>query len=290
MHRSVPAIQRDVAAVAVGYTYDATAPENPDLNRLVYANLPGARSMPLVGFVDPGLAWIHGFWGGRAAQALASEVAVARPFAPRVVTPTREVRVGPPADVPSATPYLDPGGAYVDAGGTYVDPGSAAWPPREVAAGPGTFPAPGSRDVTVTRPGEDPFLDAPPSGRLATGAFMPETPPTVLPPVARAPEADVGLELPAGLAADAGPWGSQALRTAYAQIQGKRYAAAQATLRSIADRLPDSATAREAAKGNVAIYNAKRMDQAASAPDREAVRVRAARDLQGSVWSGLFDA
>ena len=57
---------------------------------------------------------------------------------------------------------------------------------------------------------------------------------------------EAGPELPAALSADAGPWGRQQLLAAYAQIRGKRYPAAQDTLRGISERMPGSATAREA--------------------------------------------
>ncbi|MGE0190916.1 MAG: hypothetical protein AB7T63_02640 [Planctomycetota bacterium] len=282
----VPARLREVASVAVGYTYMASTAERPDVHRFVYDHLPGASLMPLVAFVDAELGWLHGFWGKRSPAQLSADVAQVRGFAPRVHTPWVEVPVAGPTPIAPTPSETTPAAPWP---GEVVAPSPA--PDTTVAPDP-TWPAP----VASRGPGSP--GDAPPGGSTTSG--MPSDPPgfdPTPPPVAPGAllptslaGADAGPTLPAALSAEAGPWGREQLLAAYAQIRGKRYPAAQETLRSIAERLPDTSAAREAAKGGVAIYNAKRMDQATSASERERYRERAARDLAGTIWSPLFDS
>lgn len=287
----VPARLREVASIAVGYAYMANAPERPDLHRFVYGSLPGAQLMPLVGFLDADMGWIHGFWGRRTPAQLSGDVAQVRGFAPRIQNPWIEVPVASPTVVPT-----QPGSAWPGE----TAPGETPGPTQPVESfpatpGPSASPEPAWPAPVASR-GTGPAAEAPPSGRGAGG--MPSDPPGFNPaPPPVAPGAllptslvsgEMGPELPAALSADAGPWGREQLLAAYAQIRGKRYPAAQDTLRAISERMPGSATAREAAKGGVAIYNAKRMDQATGAAERERFRERAERDLAGTIWSGLF--
>ena len=292
----VPARMREVASIAVGYAYMANTPERPDLHRFIYGSLPGAQLMPLVGFLDADMGWVHGFWGRRTPAQLSGDVAQVRGFAPRIQNPWIEVPVAQPTPVQpqpgQVWPREDVGPpqpmeSFPATPGT-VSPGTVA-PGSTVTPEP-AWPAP------VASAGPGPSVEAPPGGRGAGGmpldppGFNPAPPPVA--PGALLPTSlvsgEAGPELPAALSADAGPWGRQQLLAAYAQIRGKRYPAAQDTLRGISERMPGSATAREAAKGGVAIYNAKRMDQAASASERERFRERAERDLAGTIWSGLF--
>ena len=123
---------------------------------------------------------------------------------------------------------------------------------------------------------------APPAGR------SPVAPHTV-PPVPQEPRRwSAPASEPAAAPAVETDWGKQALDLALRQIQGARYDAARATLAEIQARYPDSSYAREASKGSVALYNAKRIKTADSDAERARYRNRARRDLGTSMWGRLF--
>ena len=85
-------------------------------------------------------------------------------------------------------------------------------------------------------------------------------------------------------------WGRQALDLALSQIQGARFDAARSTLAEVRRRLPDSTQAREASKGDIALYNAKRILTAPTEEERERFLARARRDLGNSMWGVLFSS
>ena len=62
----------------MAYIYDITRPESPQIDRIVRANLKGAYLMPLAGFVDADLRWLHGFFGKTDAKKFMSDYATAR--------------------------------------------------------------------------------------------------------------------------------------------------------------------------------------------------------------------
>lgn len=114
--------------------------------------------------------------------------------------------------------------------------------------------------------------------------------------------ADVGdelvadLESPVALASvetqgaatpvDAATWAREALARAASALTDRDYDGARAILASVRERAKDAPEAREAAKGEVAIWNLRRMERdPAAAP---AVKERAQKDLRDTVWVSLF--
>jgi TolA-binding protein len=133
---------------------------------------------------------------------------------------------------------------------------------------------------------------------------MPPAPRAILAPVAAAPAAG-----PAPVAAtpdlrspssppeadttseavhDDGTWARATLRTALDAIRGGRFDAARSSLASIPQRMPESTYAREAARGRVALYNARKIRGAASDGERARHLARAQRDLGDTMWAELF--
>ncbi len=259
----------DLASIAVGYTFHGQRPERPDLYRTIHAQLAGAQSMPLVAFLGSELEWIHGFWGNRSPSQFAADIALVRGHAPRVFTPDTEMVIDAPV-VP----------------GTTVSP-PPAWPDPIASAPPTPTPR--------AEPPAETFRPLPTSAELMPGAepgFDLRSPPVEI-PIEPAPPPVASLaepvpELSSELAAEAGPWGRERLLAAFAHIRGRRYVAAEEALREVGARLVGTAAAREAQKGSIAIYNAKRMDLAAPGTERERYRERAARDLAGTIWEALF--
>ncbi|MFO0931937.1 MAG: hypothetical protein U1E39_04425 [Planctomycetota bacterium] len=112
--------------------------------------------------------------------------------------------------------------------------------------------------------------------------------------------ADVGdelvadLETPAAAATpavvetpvDAGTWAREALARAASALNDRDYDGARAILASVRERAKDAPEAREAAKGEVAIWNLRRMER--DPADAPAVKERAQKDLRDTVWVSLF--
>jgi|GEM_PF-3354080 len=114
--------------------------------------------------------------------------------------------------------------------------------------------------------------------------------------------ADVGDELVADLEApaaveaspvlaaaaplDDGAWARQALSRAASALTARDYDGARAILASVRERAKDAPEAREAAKGDVAIWNLRRMERDPAAAS--AVKERAQKDLRDTVWVSLF--
>lgn len=306
-HQVVPALAPEVAAAAVGYVYDITAPESAQVNSVVRANLRGASLMPLVGLLTCELRWVHGFWGATSAnefRAVLAEatrrhpVRVARgPAGPAgatlgalttpVVNEYGELEWSPLADVwPNAAttprdtlpdaPRLAGAGSASEAAPAAPDPAPALAPAPAPRPGPVPAPAPTLAAAPSTPPAAP---VAQPTSPPAEPWSLPAAAPAAAPAPAPAPTAG-------GTAAPG--WAERMLREALEAIRAGRYDAARALLSEVQARAPDSPAARDAAKGSVAIYNLKRIEQAGDESARRQALERARRDLGASFWGDLF--
>jgi hypothetical protein len=285
----VPAASVNLDAVAVGYFYDITRPEDPRVDRVLRANLPNATLMPLVGFLTPDLQWVHGFWGGRDVGQFLSDIAVARRIYPVTVAVLPEAAAGP-VEVAVVNEY----------GETEWSAPGDVWPAAEDAIGPEETLAVATAPAAPTLVPSAPAF--PPVGSSAIVATQAPAPIVVAPPPPAAP-----VEPPAPVAAPPAPsveapaaapvheragdeaWAREALRTALAQIREGNFDEARRTLAEVSRAVPQSSLAREADKGTVAIYNARRI-QGAQAEERSRLIERARKDLGGSMWGELFSS
>ena len=298
-NRTAVAVQNELQQVAVGYAYDAS-PRGPidarSMYRFAQRKLPRATLMPLVGFVTPDVTWVHGFFGARTMAQFVDDIALVRSSVPSL----QRSRMPAPDGFDEGAPMAQ---APPDAGGLPMSP-----PPPGYDTSTGvvdTLPSPGIDDTdhaavggmtggTDTLPDVPPAADAPTepvrsvpvSGTSPSHPWMPDAPPIA--PVRASSSSDTSV-LPPTLAAEAGPWGQERFRTAMSHMRGKRYGAAQSVLSDIMLRFPGTAVEREANKGTIAIYNAKRIDKAATAAERSQYEQRARQDLKGTIWRGLFD-
>ena len=104
--------------------------------------------------------------------------------------------------------------------------------------------------------------------------------------LATADAAPVDPTLGDGTPVDGTVWAREALARAATALTDRDYDGARAILASVRERAKDAPEAREAAKGEVAIWNLRRMEQdPAAAP---AVKERAQKDLRDTVWVSLF--
>ena len=326
----VPSVAGEAGAMSVGYTYDITRPEVRQVDQILRANLPGASLMPLVGFLTADLQWVHGFWGARTTQEFRGDMGSASRLNPRrsaQAAPMRTVGdtrtaiaavtneygesewipagdVWPagadpePIDAITGTPApTAPGGAFDRTGAA----SALADAPAASTNNPPLDPAPGSAPLAPPPPSagvvaDTGFVDAPsapgpgPTDRIADAAVPASRPAAAerrwSEPVQTRAAASVGS--PSLTPEEA--WGRDALARALGQIEGARYDAARATLREIEARMPDTTLAREASKGSIALYNAKRIQTAASEAERDRFLHRARRDLGSSMWGGLFSS
>ena len=194
---------------------------------------------------------------------------------------------------PTPTPRVATTGPRIP--GNQIPPPPSTLPPmapRPVASRPSTpqpmrTPQPSQPLQPVTQPmptptvANDPY--APPAGRVAMGT---NTVPAL--PATHRWSAPAATDNRPAAPVQQQDWGRAALDRAYAQIEGARYDAARETLAQIKQRYPDSSYAREASKGSVALYNAKRIRTASSEAEKERYRARAKRDLGTSMWGRLF--
>ena len=77
------------------------------------------------------------------------------------------------------------------------------------------------------------------------------------------------------------------LSEAFEQIRAGKYDDARAALKRVSQALPNSAVAREADRGAVAIYKARSI-ASAQADQRAALAEKAKKDFASSMWVGLF--
>lgn len=223
-----------------------------------------------------------------------------------------------PADEPDTNSPTAPGPAGVDPRAVVADqPAAPAAPagPDPAAAVAAGLPDPDSAldpataladgladpDDVLGMPADTPTAAAPrstdPFGAAAeatepmrpptrTPSTFPNTPPsTTTVPTPPARPAVESAARPTG--GDAG-WARTRLDRALALIQSGRYAEARGLLTEVEQRLPESDWARTARRGRIAIHNARRIADASSTSEREAVRQRAQRDLGTSHWAPLF--
>lgn len=92
--------------------------------------------------------------------------------------------------------------------------------------------------------------------------------------------------LEAAAPVDAGTWAREALARAASALTDRDYDGARAILASVRERAKDAPEAREAAKGEVAIWNLRRMERDPAAATE--VKERAQKDLRDTIWVSLF--
>lgn len=295
----VPQVAGQCQSMAVGYIYDITPPiRDPAISavdRTLRANLRGADLMPLVGFLTPELRWVHGFYGARSVAQFQGDMAAAKRIYP-VASAGLNARVGGPRMATVVNEYGEP---------EWSAPGDV-WPVEEPEPIDAITGYPEIGDPSARRLADrGPPVDAP---------AVPDVPAAALPAVDPQPIAEVspveppapyvGIQTPVAepskpaataatwspAAAGGDDWGEEALDRALADIRSGRFDAARTTLDEIQSRLPSSTYAREAAKGCIALYNAKRIRGAASGSERNRYLSRARRDLGSSRWGVLFGA
>lgn len=324
-HETAPQCSGRLTQMAVCYMYDITRPEDGRVDRTLRANLPGAVVMPLVGFLTPDLQWVNGFSGPRSVSEFMGDIEVARRTYPVGVSALPvETRVSGPAtayvneygetewsapaggwpapeDALKGTsavaaapvaPALEPLAATPAPAAVEPAPVPAALPAAEPVAFV-TAPSPSPEPAPAPEPAALPAWSAP-LAPLPAGVAASSGPVVSLPVAAEpAPQAPVVEPAPVVALAPRGPMSlseeeaRESLARALRLIRESRFDEARDTLRLVSRALPNTALAREADKGGVAVYNARRIAEA-DADRRAELTERARRDLGATMWAPLF--
>ncbi len=293
----VPQTSAQCDRIAVGYIYNILNPETPQVDRTLRANLQGASLMPLVGFLTPDLRWVHGFWGARSVAQFQGDIAQAQRIYPVSAGVVRTMPTGPTlaAVQPVINEYGEPEWSLAGDVWPVEDPE----PIDAITGEPGAEPATATVDASqagtaLADAGPAPTVAAAPARPMTYVGIRPPMPPeaAVEPQPRRetvpTPAATPAPAAPAAPASARATWADEQLALALRQIRLGDYDAARSTLDGVRTRLPESTHAREASKGYVALYNARRIQGAASGDERMRYLSRANRDLGSSMWSVLF--
>lgn len=315
-HTTAPQCWGRLGQVAVPYMYDITRPEDARVDGTLRANLRGAALMPLVGFLTPDLQWVHGFSGPRSVEEFLGDIESARRIYPvhaaalpkeALITgaatamvneygenewsapadwPMPEDALGPVAAAappPAAPPAVEPVAAAAPTPAPTVEPTPAPVEPAPVVAAEAP-PAPA--------PSADPAAgwSQPASATLSSTlssaiAASPAPLTSYAPPPAPAPVAAPLTSGPASAMTDDAA--QSTLSEAFGHIRAGRFDDARAALRRVSQALPNTALGREADRGAVAVYNARRISTATS-EQRTTLAERARRDFAASMWADLF--
>jgi hypothetical protein len=249
-----PVVQRELGAVSVGYYDDVDRSPQSRAFQILTQNMPEAVDLPLVGWVTPDLRWVHGFSGRRDMASFRGEIAAARATYFRMAEANRPAADRALAGVPPAKSLPD--AELTDIGDPDGGPAKAARPASSPP--PASPPLP---PMTAPRVGEPPSPPPPSTGSGASGSTPSAT----------------GASTPA----------RDAMKRAAAALSSNDVTSARSLILQAKASAADTAEAREAQKGDVAVWNWERIR---SVGPEEAARLRAqaGKDLKGTVWEPLF--
>jgi hypothetical protein len=324
---TAPAVSGELTRIAVPYTFNLMAPEAPVAERLLRSNLRGADLMPLVGFLTADLQWVNGFWGQRSVSQFRGDIARAAslsgmraslaPAAPAADAPHMAMVVneygerewGRPGDIwPTRDPEpvdaitgepAAPSARGAAVGGRAPTLADAGTPAPSPVQGPAPNPAQGPAPSSVQGPAPSPVEGSRPLADLAplpadTRAPSPSASaaPAAAGATAGAAAASEAATAPSRAPGAAEPhdatWGQRTLERARTLIASGHFDQAHALLAQVRDHLTDTALAREAGRGTIALYDAKRIRMATSGTERTHFLTRARRDLGRTMWGELF--
>ncbi len=274
----VPAAGTTVSSQMVGYMIQTQSmePGGRQLWSVLKRNLANAGLMPLVGVFSPDLQYLAGFGGPPDNQKLMSALSLARSRT-RGAAPVTHTVPAPPYRTAQINEY----GEYEWAPTGSLWPEDAvtpdlqpARPPAAVAAAPAT-PAPAMRPAPEPEPKAVATVPAPASKAAVAAPLAPEA-----------------SGVPTAVEDSMGPDGTAlaALDRALERMKAGDLGAAKTALADVRTSHAGTPLAREAAKGEVAIYNLQQIEAAANGTDRARLRMRALENLRGSMWAALFRA
>lgn len=257
-----------IGASCVGYYDDCDKTPYSEAFNILQANVVGAGTLPLCGWVTADLRWIHGFWGRRDASRFLAELETAKSAYQRMAEAARPASSLELGRLPAAGSLPDAELADVSA---------------ELADDP----------MIETTPAAllDPTADAP---RLAAAPAPADVPPVATPEAVSSAPAPIFASVSPSAMVAATPAVEPAttlrdeLRRAAAALAERHYAEARSILADVKAKAAGLPESREAEKGEVAIYNLRKIEKAGASADADKLRAAAQRDLKDTVWVSLF--
>jgi hypothetical protein len=291
-----PTVSAELGATSVGFfcnvDYNPGSPAFGVLSR----NLPNAVILPLAGWMTPDLRYVHGFSGHTSVSQFRAELARARSLYTASIEADAPAARTAMAEVPAASL---PESELADVGAALGDE-SAATPATPVASTETAAPVPAESAPAVTLAPPVPETAPAPESAPVPAPAASEPVPVPAPPVAEPPPAPAPVVAPAPAPLAPPPvasaptpsrdeWVQEALRRALAALDKDDVAGAREILASIRAHGVSGADARETDKGEVAIWNLRRLHAAGDRVDvARKVREEAMRSLAGTVWAALF--
>lgn len=258
---------RRIYPVRTASVMPEAAPEAP------YA--PGAPDAPALASASPSVSGNAVAFVNEYGETEWSAPADAWPAPVDALTGTPAIAAAPAEGAPRADATLAAAPAPLPVEPLATEPGPAAGWSSPAPAGV----AASSRPLRFDPPVESTPEPAPVPVSVPTPAPTPSPTPVV------------AVETPNWSALPAAPIseeeGRAHLSRAYELIRAGRLDEARAILRQVSKSLPNTALGREADKGGVAVYNARRIAEA-DAGSRSELTQRARQDLRASMWSDLF--
>lgn len=286
-------VNSQLGSMSVGCYDDVDKTPYSDAFNILQTNVVGAGALPLCGWVTPDLRWVHGFWGRKDNAKFLAEISIARSAYQRMADAARPPSSLELGRLPAAGSLPDAELADVSAelaDDKMIDvaptPAIVAPTDRPVLATatptslPTPIPAPASVIETPTAP---PIADVTPTAGNAP-VFASVAPSSI-------PSPTFGVEPPPAEISDedaSRAWVRDELKRAASELASHRYAEARTILASVRVKAKGMPESREADKGEVAIYNLRKIAKAGGSPEADKLRAAAQRDLKDTVWSSLF--
>jgi len=276
-------VNAQLGSMSVGFYDDVDKTPYSDAFNLLQANVVGAGTLPLCGWVTPDLRWVHGFWGRRDPAKFLNEISSARSAYQRMAQAARPASSLELGRLPSAgslpdTELADVSAELADDRMIEIAPPPAVAPIVDRPVLATTMPVP--------PPPPAPMEVAPPT------AITPEPTPPVFASIAperpAAAPTPVVTDVPVSDDAAGRAWVREQLKLAATELAAHRYAQARTILAGVRERAQGTPELREAEKGEVAIYNLRKIERAAGADDVAKLRATAQRDLKDTIWGSLF--
>ena len=276
-------VNGELGSMSVGYYDDVDVTPYSDAFNLLQANVQGAGTLPLCGWVTADLRWVHGFWGRRDASKFQSEIAAARSTYERMSGAARPASGGALVGLPSIGSLPDAELADVSAELTdsMIDvpaspieqPGAGASSPVLATTAP--MPAPVAVEPEAVAVEIAPEPSTAPVFASMSPRVMPDLPASI--PVA-APSVEETSRT----------FVREELKRAATALASRQYAEARSILSGVKEQAKGLPESREADKGEVAIYNLRKIEKAGASAEADKIRATAQRDLKDTVWVSLF--
>jgi hypothetical protein len=285
-------VNEALGSMSVGLYDDVDRTPYSDAYNILAGNIQGAGTLPLCGWVTPDLRWVHGFWGRRDATKFLAEISTARSAYQRMASLARPATGPQVGALPSIGSLPDAELADVSAELTddkMIDTAAPAAASPIAPTGPAPVLATATPEAAPVVADAEPVAPSVPVAPIADAGANPPVfasmAPGALPPMT---PAGAVAGTPASTEDAARAWARDELKRAASALASRQYAEARSILSGVHEKAKGFPESREADKGEVAIFNLRKIEKAGMSAEADKVRAAAQRDLKDTVWMSLF--